>query len=177
MRRRSFIGMCLGIAGGVVDLLFGRGSRRARAQAGMMGYGDREAMMSRENMEGPMRTGMELFRNHRRIQRTVTELPNGVHDVTTSEDPDTAALIKEHVAEMYQRLDQKRAFPYPMSPSVTAMFAHSTQYERRLELLPNGVAVTETSSDPKMVAVIRAHAQELNRFAREGMPAMMRDMM
>ncbi|HET9122395.1 MAG TPA: hypothetical protein VFN52_02705 [Acidiferrobacteraceae bacterium] len=177
MRRRSFITAFMGMVGVWVDVLFRSGPRRARAEGGMMRGGDMGAMMSPQNMAGPMRTGMALFRNHKLIQRSVTQLPNGVHDVTTSEDPETAALIKEHVAEMYQRLDQRRAFPYPMSPSVTQMFEHSTHYERKLELLPNGVAVTETSSDPKMVAVIRAHAQELNRFARDGMPAMMRGMM
>ena len=178
MRRRSFVTTVVGFFGAVAGLLSGRGTRRALAAGGMMGgSGGMGAMMSPENMQGPMRTGMALFRNHKLIHRTVTELPNGVHDVTTSEDPATAALIKEHVAEMYHRLDQKRAFPYPMSPSVTEMFAHSTRYQRTLELLPNGVAVTETSSDPEMVAVIRAHAKELNGFAKDGMPAMMRDQM
>lgn len=176
MRRRSFVAVVAGFFGSLAGLWYTRGS--GRAVAGMMGGGgDMGAMMSPENMSGPMRSGMALFQKHKLIRRTVTELPNGVYDVTTSADPDTARLIKEHVAEMYHRLDQKRAFPYPMSPSVTSMFEHSTGYQRKLELLPDGVAVTETSSDPAMVAVIRAHAQELNRFARDGMPAMMRNMM
>lgn len=175
MRRRSFVAMVAGLFGSLAGLWATRGS--GPAVAGMMENGGMGAMMSPENMSGPMRTGMALFQNHKLIRRTVTELPNGVYDVTTSTDPATAMLIKEHVAEMYHRLDQKRAFPYPMSPSVTTMFERSTGYERKLELLPDGVAVRETSSDPKMVAVIRAHAQELNRFARDGMPAMMRSMM
>ncbi|WP_286737659.1 hypothetical protein [Thiomonas sp. SCN 64-16] len=120
---------------------------------------------------------MELFERHELIRREVKELPNGVHDVTTSADPATAALIQEHVVDMYARLAQDRPFPYPMSNSVPQMFANPTKYQRKLDILPDGVAVTETSSDPEMVAVIKAHSRELDRFAKEGMPAMMRGMM
>ncbi len=52
-----------------------------------------QGMMSPENMTGPMRQGMELFRRHKLIHRTVTALPNGVYDVTTSDDPETARII------------------------------------------------------------------------------------
>ncbi|MDE1951401.1 MAG: hypothetical protein KGL51_02185 [Betaproteobacteria bacterium] len=180
MQRRSFVTVMASLVGTVSAYLLGR--RPAQAQGngmmdgGMMGSG-MGGMMSPENMRGPMRTGMELFERHKLIQRKVTELPDGVHDVTTSNDPTTAALIQEHVVDMYARLAQDRPFPYPMSNSVPQMFAHPTQYQRKLVILPDGVAVTETSSDPEMVAVIKAHSRELDRFAKEGMPAMMRGMM
>ncbi len=181
MRRRSFVTILADFLGTLVGCSTGRGKARGSGQdqgnspmgGGMMG-GGMGGMMSPENMRGPMRTGMKLFERHKLIQRKVTELPNGVHDVTTSADPSTAALIKEHVGEMYARLAQDNPFPYPMSNSVPQMFANSTKYQRRLDILTDGVAVTETSSDPEMVAVIKAHAQELNRFAKDGMPAMMR---
>ena len=180
MQRRSFVTVMASLVGTVSGYLLGR--RPARAQgSGMMGGGmmgsGMGGMMSPENMRGPMRTGMELFERHKLIRRQVTELPDGVHDVTTSADPATAALIKEHVIDMYRRLDEDRPFPYPMSNSVPQMFAHPTQYQRKLDILPDGVAVTETSSDPEMVAVIKAHSRELDRFAKDGMPAMMRGMM
>ena len=57
------------------------------------------------------------------------------------------------------------------------MFVHPTDYRRHLELLKDGVAVTETSRLPWMVDVIHAHAREITRFVKEGMPAMMREMM
>ena len=40
-----------------------------------------------------------------------------------------------------------------------------------------GVQVTETSSDPELTQAIRAHAQEVSGFVRDGMPAMMQGMM
>ena len=134
-------------------------------------------MMSPDSMMGPMRTGMELFARHAGIRRSVTELPNGVRAVTESDDPKTTALIQAHVREMYQRLDQNRAFPYPMSRSVPAMFAQSAHYQRKLEATSKGVAVIETADEPAMVAVIKDHAREINDFVRDGMPAMMRGMM
>ncbi|WP_018912532.1 hypothetical protein [Thiomonas sp. FB-6] len=186
MQRRSFVTVVAGFLGTVSTYLLGRRPasaqpRRAAAGAemmgGMMGGGMMGDMMAPENMRGPMRTGMQLFERHQLIRRQVTELPDGVHDVTTSSDPATAALIQQHVADMYRRLDENRPFPYPMSNSVPEMFANPGGYQRKLEILPDGVAVTETSSDPRMVAIIQAHARELDRFVKEGMPAMMRGMM
>lgn len=175
MKRRSLLSLAAGLAGTLSAYLLGRRSTAARAGTtmdAMMGE-----MMSPENMRGPMRTGMELFERHRLMQRHVTELTDGVRSVTVSDDPATAALIQEHVADMYRRLDENRPFAYPMSNSVPQMFADPTGYQRKLELLPDGVAVTETSANPAMVRVIKAHARELDRFVQEGMPAMMRNMM
>jgi hypothetical protein len=134
-------------------------------------------MMSSSNMNGPMRTGMELFQRHGQVRRTVDEVPGGVHAVSESDDPHTASLLQEHVSEMYARLDQARAFPYPMSRSVPAMFANSTRYHRKLTMLTKGIAVTETSNDARIVEIIRAHAREINGFVQDGMPAMMHNMM
>ncbi len=182
MQRRSLIRAVWLALGAAAARLFGPHPSAAAPpgdMGGMMsgGVGEMMQMMRPDNMMGPMRTGMELFMRHREIRRTVTELPNGIHAVTESDDPQTAALIQAHVGDMYRRLDQNRAFPYPMSRSIPAMFANSTAYRRKLEATPKGVAVTETSDDPAMVAVIRAHAREIDGFVREGMPAMMRGMM
>lgn len=160
-------------------------SASASAMSGMMSGGmgsgnpsdhEMQSMMSPEN-RGPMRTGMELFQRHAQVHRKVTFLPNGIHAVSTSAVPETAALLQAHVTQMYDRLTEDRPFPYPVSRSVPVMFAHPTLYQRKLVLLKEGVAVTETSDDPEMVRVIHAHAREITRFVREGMPAMMRNRM
>jgi hypothetical protein len=185
MQRRSLLRAVWLVFGAAAARLLGPRSSAASAApaaapaGGMMGGGMDEMMqmMRPDNMMGPMRTGMELFMRHKEIRRSVIELPNGIHAVTESDDPQTAALIQAHVSEMYRRLDRNRAFSYPMSRSVPAMFANSARYRRKLTATPKGVAVSETSNDPAMVAIIRQHARELNGFVREGMPAMMRDMM
>ena len=143
---------------------------------GMMGNGDMGAMMSPEN-RGAMGTGMELFEVHAQVHRKVTFLPDGVHAVSISGNPKVAALLQAHVSQMYARLAEDHPFPYPARRSVPVMFAHPTHYRRHLELLKDGVAVTETSRLPWMVDVTHAHAREITRFVKEGMPAMMREMM
>jgi hypothetical protein len=178
MQRRSLLrAVWLALGAAAARLLGPRSPAASAAPTGGMMGGRMDEMMRPDNMMGPMRTGMKLFMRHQKIRRSVTELPNGVHAVTESDDPQTAALIQAHVGEMYRRLDQNHAFPYPMSRSVPAMFAHSTAYRRKLVVTPKGIAVTETSDDPAMVAVIRQHAREIDGFVREGMPAMMRGMM
>ncbi|MDE8343179.1 MAG: hypothetical protein POH28_11325 [Acidocella sp.] len=187
MKRRR---ITAGISSIILGLLgvFGFGRRAISAatpSGGMMGgmmncpvSGDgMNEMMGPGNMMGPMRLGMELFERHASIARKTYILPNGIVDTTTSSDPTTADIIKAHVLEMYQRLDQSQPFPYPMSPSVTAMFANDTAYRRSYKLLPDGIEVTETSDDPEMLKMIYAHAKELDGFAKYGMPAMMRGMM
>jgi len=72
-----------------------------------------------------------LFQRQDFFRRTVTTLPNGIKAVSESDDPGTATLLQEHVATMYERLDQYQAFPYPMSRSVPALFAKSRQYRRQ----------------------------------------------
>ena len=138
---------------------------------------DMQGMMSHSNMMGPMRLGMELFERHTEITRATDYLSNGIIDTTVSSNPETAKVIQAHVIEMYARLADNRPFPYPMSNSVPTMFAKSTKYKRSYKLLPTGIQVTETSDDPELVKVIYAHARELDRFVKEGMPAMMRGMM
>jgi len=46
----------------------------------------------------------DLIVNHDRIKRTVTNLPDGIRTVTESDDPQTAQLIKTHVASMGKRV-------------------------------------------------------------------------
>ncbi|MEE3503592.1 hypothetical protein [Acidiphilium acidophilum] len=192
MKRRTVSAILGSTLSGLLTLL-GFGSRQAAAQTpsdvgssggmmgGMMGSNmsptDMQGMMSRSNMMGPMKLGMKLFERHTEITRATDYMPNGIIDTTVSSNPTTAHLIQAHVIEMYNRLAEDRPFPYPMSNSVPAMFANSTKYERSYKLLPTGIQVTETSDDPEMVKVIYAHARELDRFAKDGMPAMMRGMM
>lgn len=113
--------------------------RLARAQRPMPSGGDMGGMGGMGDMMGPMRTGMELFRHHSEIHRTVPLLPDGIHAVTESDDPEVAALIQEHVASMYGRIDQDRPFAYPMSRTVPVLFRNTGRYRRRLQVTPKGV--------------------------------------
>jgi hypothetical protein len=174
--RRSTLYAVLSAASAIANFVF---SRRSHAQGMMHSPDGMGGTMGRGmgDMMGPMRTGMALFRRHAEIRRKVTVLPDGVQAVTESDDADVAALIQEHVASMYERIDRDRPFAYPMSRTVPILFQNTGRYRRRLQITSKGVVVTETATDAGMVELIQAHAREITGFVAEGMPAMMRDMM
>lgn len=123
-----------------------------------------------------MSSYMDLFARHTEIRRTVEQVPGGVRTTTESEDPALGARLQAHVSNMYGHLQQGQEVQC-MSDSLPLLFRNAGGYQRRLTLTARGVAVTETSSDPRLVQAIRAHAQEVSGFVQEGMPAMMRGMM
>ena len=177
LHRRSLFQVALAAAGALANVFLARAGRAQGMMGGMGGMmgGGMGGMMG--GMMGPMRTGMQLFRHHSEIHRNVTVLPDGVRAVTESDNPEVAALIQEHVGDMYTRIDQDRPFAYPMSQTVPVLFRNTSRYRRQLEITPKGVAITETASDADMVKLIKAHAREISGFVTDGMPAMMRDMM
>jgi hypothetical protein len=178
LHRRSLLQAVLAVAGAFANFFLTRAGRAQGMMPGMGGMmGDGMGGMMGGGMMGPMRTGMQLFHNHAKVHRQVTVLSDGVRAVTESDDPHVAALIQEHVSDMYARIDRDRPFAYPMSRTVPALFRNIGRYRRTLETTPKGVAVTETASDADMIELIKAHAREITGFVDDGMPAMMRDMM
>ena len=73
---------------------------------------------------------------------------------------------------MYSHLDE-HAEVSCMSDSLPTLFHNEGAYQRKLTLTQKGVSVTETSTDPAITRAIRAHADEVSGFVRDGMPAMM----
>ena len=64
-----------------------------------------------------------------------------------------------------------------MSSSLPALFRDSRLYRRSLTNTAKGVAVVETSDDPRISAAIRSHAAEVTEFVDDGMPALMAGIM
>lgn len=181
MNRRSLLQTAFAVAGAIASLFRSRPGGAQNMMDGMGGMmdGGMSGMMGggMGDMMGPMRTGMQLFRHHAEIHRKVTVLPNGIHAATESDNAQVVALIQEHVAAMYERIEQNRPFAYPMSRTVPILFKDTGRYSRQLQMTAKGVMVTETAADADMIKLIQAHAREITGFVVEGMPAMMRDMM
>ena len=111
-----------------------------------------------------------LFINHDRIKRTVTNLPNGIRTVTESDDPQIAALLKTHVAEMMQRVGKGADPGLPIeSDALHAIFRDKDKIRTGSEITANGVVIVQTSNDPKVVAELQEHAAEVTDFAEKGM--------
>lgn len=77
---------------------------------------------------------------------------------------------------MYEHLSQGQEVTC-MSASLPTLFRNASGYSRQLTITSDGVSVVETSHDPHIAEMIRAHANEVTGFVNEGMPAMMRSMM
>ena len=119
---------------------------------------------------------MEMFNRHNEISRTVEEIPGGIRTTTQSNAPDLVAQLQAHVTSMYSHVDQG-AEVMCMSGSLPTLFRHANGYRRQLTLTATGVMAEETADDPALTQAIRAHAQEVTGFVRDGMPPMMRGMM
>ncbi len=157
----------LGIAGGYLL----RDALKSIAGGGMMGTG-----MMGSATQADMRAYTNLFDRHTAIRRKVEAIDGGVRTTTESDAPDLVELLQVHVSSMYTHLNQ-HAEVTCMSSTLPTLFLNAAGYERQLTLTAKGVVVTETSSDPQLTNAIRAHAQEVSGFVRNGMPAMMRAMM
>ena len=190
--RTKLIGLttAAALAVGIVAYAFG-----AASQEGSSGF----SQPFMHKMGGGMMTGMgpgmmrmghdsatmaqmgvihELFINHDRIKRTVTNLPDGIRTVTESDDPRIAQLIKEHVASMGQRVEAGNDPGLPIeSEALRSIFKNYDKIHTRIEPTPTGVVVTQTSSDQTTVAALQQHASEVTDFVKDGMAAMRRAMM
>jgi hypothetical protein len=143
---------------------------------GMMGSGMMGSGMMGGTTPVDMSTYMDMFNRHSEITRSVTEIPGGIRTTTESDAPDLVAQLQAHVSNMYAHLEQGAEVSC-MSRSLPTLFRHAEGYHRQLTFTPKGVAVEETATDPTLIHAIRAHASEVTGFVREGMPAMMKQMM
>src|SRR5438445_464513 len=158
--------VALGLAGGYLL----RDSLKSMSGDGMMGSGMGSAT------QADMSSYTKLFDRHAELRRTVETIDGGIRTTTESDAPDLVALLQAHVSSMYTHLNQ-HAEVTCMSSSLPTLFRNSSGYRRDLTFSAKGVVVTETSTDPGLTKAIRAHAQEVSGFVRDGMPAMMRGMM
>jgi hypothetical protein len=119
-----------------------------------------------------------LFINHDRIKRTVTNLPDGIRTVTESDDPQIAALLKTHVADMMKRVGNGDDPGLPIeSDALHAIFRDANKIRTSTEITTNGVVVVQTSDSPKVIAELQEHAAQVTDFAQEGMAALHTAMM
>ncbi|HVC76491.1 MAG TPA: hypothetical protein VND96_08235 [Candidatus Micrarchaeaceae archaeon] len=172
--RRAAIGL-LGAGGALLGLGLAGGYLLRDALKSIAGGGMGTGMMGSAT-QADMSSYMNLFDRHTEIRRTVEVIDGGVRTTTESDAPDLIELLQTHVSSMYAHLSQ-HAEVTCMSSSLPTLFRNSAGYRRELTLTAKGVVVTETSSDPELTNAIRAHAQEVSGFVRDGMPAMMQGMM
>lgn len=177
-RRGIAIAIALGLAFGVGLVLAASGvpsessSQSCCRGAGRgMGPGMRGMSNAMDEGDESHAEDMEVFHfllDHRdAIRRDVRELPDGIESVTESDDPEVAAVIREHVAAMYRRVKENRPI-HARDPLFAEIFRHSDAIEMEMTATAKGLRVKETSADPYVAELIKAHAKVVDAFMENG---------
>ena len=113
-----------------------------------------------------------IFINHKKINRNVTNLPNGIKTVTLSTNPEVRQSIVNHVSMMVTRMQEnKNPEVIIQSPTLTELFKHYDKIETEIELTDTGVQIIQTSQDPEVVSLLQKHAAEISDMVERGMQA------
>ncbi|QDU89673.1 Cytochrome c551 peroxidase precursor [Pirellulimonas nuda] len=140
-----------------------QGPARGGPPGGVMGRG-----MGRDASMAADQAGFHfLLLNHGSIERSVTELPDGVRTQTTSADAEVAAQIRTHVAAMHRRMEQGRPVRR-WDPLMAALFEKADLVDLEIAEIPGGIEATETSTDPETIALIQEHAKVVSGFVARG---------
>ena len=112
----------------------------------------------------------QLLEQHTELKRTTEKLANGICSRTTSESPELARILQEHVVGMEKRFGMGRAIR-SWDPLFSALFEYKDQINMEYHNIENGVEATLTSTDPKIIELIHCHDETLHGFVNEGFNA------
>lgn len=119
-----------------------------------------------------------LFRNFDQIDRSVTQLDNGIRTVTNATDPDVMDALVSHVIGMIGRVEEgDDPQVFIQSPTLDIFFVRGDAIETEIEVTEGGIVVVQTSDDPDVVTALQEHAAEVTAMADRGMMAVHEMMM
>lgn len=108
-----------------------------------------------------------LLDNGDKIRRQVKNLDDGIETLTESDDPEIASKIQEHVAAMYERVEENRPI-HMRDPLFRELFQHTDKIEMKFEDTEKGIRVVETSKDPHVARLLQEHAKVVSLFIKNG---------
>jgi hypothetical protein len=160
------MGMRGHMGGGMHRMMGGPMSAHPMGNSGMMGMGHGSATPTEHS------DIRDLFLNHDRIKRSVINLPDGIRTLTESDDPQLAKVIKDHVATMGSRVEEGRDPGLPIeTDALHSIFRDKDKIKSTYEVTEKGMAVVQTSTDPKVVRELQEHAAQVSDLAARGMAA------
>ena len=114
-----------------------------------------------------MRAAHFLIEHRDQIERSVEEIPGGVMTRTTTQDAEVLAELRTHVGEMESLLEQGGRIRN-WDPLFAEIFDNREAIEMEIDAIDHGVLVRETSTDPQVAELIRAHARKVDEFLARG---------
>ena len=121
---------------------------------------------------------MVMFQHFDTLTREVENLPDGIRTVTGATDPYVLDALIRHVTQMIGRVeagDDPQIFI--QSPTLDIFFARYEGLVNDIEITEDAIVVTQTSTDPELVAALQTHAAEVSDMAARGMQAVHERMM
>ncbi len=125
-----------------------------------------------DTTESEMSELKALFQNHKDITRSVELLPNGIKTLTETKDEELRAALVGHSAGMITRVEQGKNPQIPIqSLTLKTLFEGRNTIVTEIEITDYGIAIIQTSTDPKVVAALQEHALEVSDLAERSMEA------
>ena len=108
-----------------------------------------------------------LLDNRKKIRRKVTNLPDGIETLTESDNLEVAAKIQEHVAAMYERVENQQPI-HMRDPLFREIFANAKKIRMEMKETEHGILVKETSEDPYVARLLHEHGKVVSLFLKNG---------
>ena len=105
--------------------------------------------------------------NRKKIRRKVTNLTDGIETLTESDSPEVAAKIQEHVAAMYERVENQQPI-HMRDPLFREIFANAKKIKMEMKETEHGILVKETSADPYVAKLLHEHGKVVSLFLKNG---------
>ena len=120
-------------------------------------------LQGKDTTEAEVNDLKNIFKNHKKIKREVVNIENGIKTITESKDEKVRQSIIDHVTMMVTRMQEgKNPEVMIQSPTLTKLFDYYQEIDTEIELSDDGIALIQTSKNPKVVELLQKHASEIN---------------
>ena len=131
--------------------------------AGGKGHGPGHGQMT-DDFRGAIHS---LFAEHEKVKRSVELTDDGYRATTTSDDPEVAATLKKHVAQMESRLEGGLGVRH-WDPAFVELREHYDDMAIKVENVEKGVSVSVVGKTPAAIKVAQNHAKIVSGFVKKG---------
>ena len=112
----------------------------------------------------------QLMEHHDQIKRETELTENGIKAKTTTQNPELATILQDHVKGMEKRFSKGRAIR-SWDPLFAALFEYRDEINFEYHPIENGIEAILTAENPKMIELIHCHDQTLHNFIQDGQEA------